>query len=103
MKKFKDAEQLRKWHAEWLDWLEQNENRKITRQYQVGKYFADGFEQESNTIYEFLGCHFHGCMCRKDRDVPIPSLNGRTYTQLHDKLMKKFLLYKKLKYNLRYI
>ena len=87
----------------WLDWLEQNENRKITRQYQVGKYYADGFEQESNTIYEFLGCHFHDCMCRKDRDVPIPSLNGRTYSQLYDKLMKKFLLYKKLKYNVRFI
>ena len=34
----------------WLDWIEQNEKRKITRQYQVGKYYADGYDQDKHNL-----------------------------------------------------
>lgn len=27
----------------------------------VEEYFVDGFDQETNTVYEFYGCFYHGC------------------------------------------
>ena len=31
-------------------------------------YFVDGFDQETQTVYEFQGCWFHGCKrCFKDK------------------------------------
>lgn len=41
----------------WLDWLEHSKNIKIKREYKIGKFYVDGFHQESNTVYEFLGCY----------------------------------------------
>lgn len=30
-------------------------------EYQFGKYFVDGYDEENSIIYEFHGCFFHGC------------------------------------------
>lgn len=25
------------------------------------EYFVDGFDERTNTVYEFFGCYYHGC------------------------------------------
>ena len=47
-------------------------NIKLIREYRVGKYWGDGFDKETKTIYEYFGCRWHGCECafKKDRDIP---------------------------------
>jgi len=32
-------------------------------------YSVDGYCTETRTIYEFLGCYYHGCKCQPFRDV----------------------------------
>ena len=32
-----------------------------TSEFKIGKYKVDGYHEESNTVYEFQGCWFHGC------------------------------------------
>ena len=36
---------------------------KELKYYKIGRhtFTVDGFDQETNTIYEFYGCYFHGC------------------------------------------
>ncbi|XP_074604063.1 uncharacterized protein LOC141857463 [Brevipalpus obovatus] len=45
----------------WLDYQKKELNEEIIREYRIGHYYADGYSPSSNTIFEFLGCHFHGC------------------------------------------
>ena len=59
-------------HA-WLDYIQKNKNIIIIRQYRIGPYYCDGYHEETRTVYEFLGCHYHGCLkCfKKDRNKNI--------------------------------
>ena len=35
----------------------------------IGPYLVDGYDPITRTVYEFNGCHFHGCSdCKKDQD-----------------------------------
>ena len=45
----------------WLDWIEESDSVKLIREYRISCFWADGFDPESNTIYEYHGCYFHGC------------------------------------------
>jgi hypothetical protein len=51
----------------WLRFLAKNNNTTIihclnaTSEFKIGKYKVDGYHEESNTVYEFQGCWFHGC------------------------------------------
>jgi G:T-mismatch repair DNA endonuclease (very short patch repair protein) len=46
----------------YLDLLEKKIGRKITREHRIGYAYADGFDEETKTIYEINGCHWHGCL-----------------------------------------
>jgi hypothetical protein len=35
--------------------------RNSKGEFRIGKYYVDGYCEETNTIYEFHGCYFHGC------------------------------------------
>ena len=35
---------------------------------------VDGYEPESNTIFQYHGCKWHGCPCRKERNSPEEAL-----------------------------
>ena len=59
----------------WLEWMAKTTNREIIHagigeEWRVGKYRVDGYlipneaenkEGKQETIYEFLGCAWHGC------------------------------------------
>ena len=49
----------------WLDWIESKGKIQLVREKYIttskGHFHVDGYHQESNTVYEFYGCYFHGC------------------------------------------
>src|SRR6266436_6732265 len=45
----------------WLNYIEIKYNIILEREVRIGNYFADGYYRQTNTVYEFLGCFFHGC------------------------------------------
>jgi hypothetical protein len=52
-------------------------------------YKADGYCKETNTIYEFNGCYFHGCPhCFPERDEE-NRLVKKTYDELYESTLKK--------------
>jgi hypothetical protein len=54
---------------EWLEYLKKwggieklrHAGNSVKGEKQIGKYFVDGFDEGSKTIYEYYGCFFHGC------------------------------------------
>ncbi len=59
----------------WLDWVQETGNISLLTSYnggekQIGNYFVDGYCEETRTIYEFYGCHWHGCpKCNRETTV----------------------------------
>src|SRR6266581_7089227 len=45
----------------WLDFMQQQREFTILREYKLGQYYADGFIPETREVFEFNGCIFHGC------------------------------------------
>ena len=56
---------------QWLEYLTKSESRNIKharngQEVKVGEFYVDGMEQETNRVYQFYGCYFHGCdICYK--------------------------------------
>ena len=49
----------------------------------IGPYYVDGYCKENNTVYEFLGCWFHGCPhCFKSTTVN--AYNLKSMQELYD-------------------
>ena len=50
----------------WVDYIIQTENKVIFhhlnsgREKRIGPFLMDGFDNKTNTVYEFHGCYFHG-------------------------------------------
>ena len=64
----------------------------------IGKYRVDGYHQESNTIYEFHGCFWHGCIRCYARDTINP-VNQQTMQDLHQRTLEKTRYLKGQGYN----
>tara|TARA_R100000152_G_C6769153_1_gene194886 strand:- start:48 stop:1934 length:1887 start_codon:yes stop_codon:yes gene_type:complete len=64
-------------------------------------YYADGFCKETNTIYEYHGCYFHGCpTCFPDRDKKHPLSKDKTFEQVYQNSNRRDKIIKSLGYNL---
>lgn len=55
----------------WLAWMSRDGRRiyhaKNGGEINLGPYTVDGYDPESNTVYEFHGCYWHGCpQCHSD-------------------------------------
>jgi G:T-mismatch repair DNA endonuclease (very short patch repair protein) len=48
---------------------------------------VDGYCAENKTVYEFLGCFFHGYTCKPFRDVP--TMGGDTLSERYEKTMAR--------------
>ena len=82
------SEPVQGWHAqgkphslaalEWMTYLNQKTGRHIQHARNGGEhvilygaqtFYVDGYDQNTNTVYEFHGCFWHGCpKCYPDRD-----------------------------------
>ena len=61
----------------WIDCLEYKNKIKLSREYRIGKYWVDGFDVNTNTVYEYFGCYFHGCLCQNNIDRNEQKINSR--------------------------
>ncbi|QYB17568.1 hypothetical protein PV-S19_0204 [Pacmanvirus S19] len=91
----------------WLDMISKKDKIKIQHAESGGEYVipncgkrrADGFCKETNTIYEFHGCYYHGC----PKHFTPASVNKRlkeTFEELYRKTLVKEQKIKELGYNL---
>ena len=63
------------------------------------KYKVDGYDEKTNTIYEFHGCFWHGCVkCYTDREEMNP-ISKKTYEELFKKTIERIEIFKNLGYN----
>lgn len=83
----------------WLDFIQRQNNETIHREQPIGQYFADGFIPKTKTVFEFLGCHFHGCPICKNKNRDVPKVFDKTYDQVYEEWNKKLKWYKKYNYN----
>jgi G:T-mismatch repair DNA endonuclease (very short patch repair protein) len=57
----------------WMNWLNLTQSLNILHyqnngsEYRVGPYLTDGFDVNSQTIYQYHGCWFHGHSCLKGK------------------------------------
>ncbi|XP_055353927.1 uncharacterized protein LOC129599656 [Paramacrobiotus metropolitanus] len=61
--------------AQWLEWENMSANGRIRhgrngKEVKIGRYFVDGLDEETQTVYEYNGCVFHGHpACTDENDV----------------------------------
>ena len=77
---------------EWLLHTERTNNISIKKQHQIEPYYVDGFHQESNTVYEFLGCYYHGCKFCFNRDIINKQKQKTMNTLCSEWMLKKTFL-----------
>ena len=68
------------WAAQaWLDLQQKVNGINIVREYNFKNISFDGFDKESKTVYEYLGCyhHGHGCSSRTIDDVKLQKWEDR--------------------------
>jgi hypothetical protein len=83
----------------WMDWLEhQDGNIIITREQKLGKYPVDGYDHNTETVYEFNGCLWHGCPRHypDSRNTVIPPTKS-TPNFLYGKTCRKREYFQRLK------
>ena len=77
----------------WLEW----ESKKVGKMIQtsgsggekkIGRYFVDGFIEEEKRVYEFYGCHWHGCLKCNNPETVHP-LRGVEMKFLHQETVER--------------
>ncbi|GFR34105.1 uncharacterized protein TNCT_314611 [Trichonephila clavata] len=74
----------------WLDFVARTEGHRIlhalngTGEPKIAGYSVDGFCKETNTVYQYQGCFYHGCEICYDGDLIHP-LTGTTMRSLRQK------------------
>ncbi|MES9906421.1 MAG: hypothetical protein ABW168_27535 [Sedimenticola sp.] len=74
---------------DWMDWLNVSKGIGIRhkmnsgREFRVGPYSVDGRDADTGELYEFMGCYWHGCHCKKWQD---PELREVRHQRTTDRL-----------------
>ena len=63
-------------------------NGREYRPPQLPHYSVDGYCAETRTIYEFLGCYYHGCKCQQFRDVKTLA-SGETLAERYEQTLAR--------------
>jgi len=78
--------------SEWLSYLgipESDGSREVTIKCSDGKiYYADGYDPDTNTIYEFNGDYFHGNPEKYEPTI-INAFTKKTMEQLYKETINK--------------
>ncbi|XP_046582182.1 uncharacterized protein LOC124289622 [Haliotis rubra] len=94
---------------QWLEWLAHSKGIRIQHALNDGefripghKYSADGYCRETNTIYQFDGCMFHGCRAcyPHNRDTTVLPRTQQSLSELYALTMKRNEFWKSQGYNL---
>jgi hypothetical protein len=95
---------------EWLEYVKEFEGVPNLRhaansergEMHIGKYFVDGFDKNSNTIFEYHGCFFHGCQKCYPPDTRNPITRKLLFQSWRDTFQREAML-RKMGYNLKSI
>jgi hypothetical protein len=86
----------------WIHSIEVELGRNLEQNKNINKYNVDGYDKETNTVYEFNGCLFHGCpKCYLSNDIN--PLTGDKMDILYEKTKRKESNLKKMGYNVESI
>ena len=86
----------------WLDYIEKTNSICLRREERIGPYFADAYDPKTNTVYEFFGCIFHGCITcfPSNRTFQRNPINQQNMDELYQKVEAKRLFYQQHDYKL---
>ena len=91
----------------WLELMAHTENKHIqhkynNHEYRVGQHSlpVDGYCKETNTVYQFHGCIFHGHNCHLNQNSDTNPINEKSYAELDKDTKEKERYIKSLGYNL---
>lgn len=87
--------------SRWLDSIGiPNEDK--CRQVYIDKYIVDGFDPNTNTVYEYLGDYWHGNPKVFNKN-DINKTNGKKFGELYEKSMEKINHLESMGYNVVYV
>ena len=75
-------------------------NGREYRPPELPQYSVDGYCAETRTIYEFLGCYYHGCKCQPFRDVKTLA-SGETLAERYEQTMARIELLTRAGYTVK--
>ena len=87
----------------WLDYQQKILNCEIQREINIDNFVADGFVNDSNTVFEYNGCHHHchECVHKDNRDEPLEyRKDKKTPNQVYEESRAKANHYRKRGFNL---
>lgn len=66
-------------------------------------YHVDGFDEETNTVFEFYGCYFHRCprCLKRPRDVRRTCYKDRTVHEVYEATQKKAEMLRRAGYTVK--
>jgi G:T-mismatch repair DNA endonuclease (very short patch repair protein) len=81
---------------EWLEWEAQQKGQHIRhhgkdKEKVIGRRRlpVDGFCKDTNTVYEFKGCYWHGHDCHLNQDKPATDEEGQKMEQRYQRTQEK--------------
>ena len=84
---------------EWLDSLGLDITRQHTLYSSDRRFYVDGYDETTNTVYLYHGDYWHGNLNKYDRSV-VNSVIGSTMGELYDKTIQYENQLRELNYNL---
>lgn len=94
---------------EWLLWQDSKfpepriRHARNAGEYRIpnSRYTVDGYDEETNTVYEFQGCFWHGCRtCYPNRTEPRSRLENRCADDVYRCTQKKLQVLRDKRYNI---
>ena len=94
---------------EWLLWQDSKfpepriRHARNAGEYRIpnSRYTVDGYDEETNAVYEFQGCFFHGCRtCYPNRTEPHSRLENRCADDVYRCTQKKLQVLRDKRYNI---
>ena len=93
--------------SQWLDWEAHTQGMRIQHKYnskekQIGRRRlpVDGWCAQTNTVYQFHGCYWHGHQCQEAQGIMKNEKNGKTMEQLRIETEKNSKYIQQCGYNL---
>lgn len=80
----------------FLDCVEMKTGNTLVREHKYGNVYVDGFMIETTTIYEYMGCYYHGCpKCYTDREFK--NHTGKSMDKLYSEVQERIEYLKHIK------
>lgn len=100
-----DKEKNETYSKQSIMWIEHFNNKNICHALNGGEKVilgirVDGFDEKLNTVYQYLGCFWHGCTrCFSDSEI-INNVNNETMEDLFEKTVNRNIRIKNEGYTL---